>query len=459
MPPLQLTSQNVAVIGGGAAGLVAARELRREGHKVVVFERESQLGGTWLYNPQIESDPIGLDPNRKVVHSSLYQSLRTNLPREVMGFRDFPFVATGDLNRDSRRFPSHEEVLRYLEDFAYKFKLNELVRYRTDVKRVELENGKLKVRSSTMQGGNGNEADETFDAVLVCNGHYSQPQIAEVPDSGRLDNKKLDAGIEKWPGKQIHSHNYRVPEPYKNQVVVIIGSASSGSDISIELAEVAKEVHVVSRSASNEALGKLPGYDNLWIHSMIANANQDGTLTFQDGSTVVANVILHCTGYKYEFPFLHLNDAVTVKDNRVGPLYKHVFPPGLAPWLSFVGLPWKVIPFPQCELQSKWIAGALSGRIQLPSEQEMMEDVESFYAKMDEAGIAKRYTHLVGEHQFEYNDWLATQCGFVLTEEWRKKMYDSSSKMRKLLPKVYRDIWNEESLILEAHNDFAKYLK
>lgn len=29
-------------------------------------------------------------------------------------------------------------------------------------------------------------------------------------------------------------------------------------------------------------------------------------------------------------------------DNCVGPLYKHVFPPQLAPSLSFIGLPWKV---------------------------------------------------------------------------------------------------------------------
>lgn len=48
--------------------------------------------------------------------------------------------------------------------------------------------------------------------------------------------------------------------------------------------------------------------------------------------------------YKYDFPFLETNGVVTVDDNRVGPLYKHVFPPALAPWLSFVGLPWKVVP-------------------------------------------------------------------------------------------------------------------
>jgi aliphatic glucosinolate S-oxygenase len=52
---------------------------------------------------------------------------------------------------------------------------------------------------------------------------------------------------------------------------------------------------------------------------------------------------------------------------RVAPLFQHVFPPALAPTLSFVGLPWKVVPFPQFELQAKWVARALSGRALLPS--------------------------------------------------------------------------------------------
>ena len=49
--------------------------------------------------------------------------------------------------------------------------------------------------------------------------------------------------------------------------------------------------------------------------------------------------------YKYHFPFLETNGVVTVDDNRVGPLYKHVFPPTLAPWLSFVGLTYQVYPY------------------------------------------------------------------------------------------------------------------
>lgn len=40
-----LTGYKVAVIGGGPAGLTAARELSRYGHKVTIFEKEKQLGG------------------------------------------------------------------------------------------------------------------------------------------------------------------------------------------------------------------------------------------------------------------------------------------------------------------------------------------------------------------------------------------------------------------------------
>ncbi|PSR91572.1 Flavin-containing monooxygenase FMO GS-OX-like [Actinidia chinensis var. chinensis] len=438
-PPMSLrTALNVAVIGAGAAGLVAARELRREGHSVVVFERENRLGGTWVYDPKTESDPIGLDPSRTVAQSSLYASLRTNLPRETMGFRDYPFAAS---TRDPRRFPGHGEVLEYLNDFANEFGLTELVRLGTEVKRVGLEGGKWRVRSRCGE----DFLDEIYDAAVVCNGHYSEPRIAEIP------------GIETWPGHQIHSRNYRTPEPFRGQVVVLIGSSSSAVDISRDIAGVAKEAHVASRSVTDGTIGKVPGYNNMWIHSMIERVCGDGTVVFQDGSAVCADVILHCTGYKYNFPFLDTNGAVTVDDNRVGPLYKHVFPPTLAPSLSFVGLLLKVIPFPLFELQSKWIAGVLSGRIALPSSDEMMANVEVFYRTLDESGIPKRYTHQLAEYQFEYSDWLASECGCPPSEEWRKQIYFATGKNRKVRPETYRDEWDDEHLVPRAYEDFAKY--
>ncbi|XP_059657481.1 flavin-containing monooxygenase FMO GS-OX-like 4 isoform X2 [Cornus florida] len=441
MPPL--TPRNVAVIGAGAAGLVAARELRREGHRVVVFDREPNAGGTWIYNPKTDSDPLGLDPSRELVHSSLYASLRTNLPREAMGFRDYPFVVTTKKgHRDPRRFPGHREVLDYLNDFVGEFGLGELVRFSSDVRYVGLlEDGKWKVRSRI---GGDDQVDEIYDAVVVCNGHFTDPRIAEIP------------GIDVWPGKQLHSHNYRVPEPFRDQVVILIGSSASAVDISREIAGVAKEVHIASRS-SDTTLGTLPSYDNVWLHSMIESVREEGTVVFKDGSSFCADIILHCTGYKYHFPFLDTNGVVTVNDNRVGPLYKHIFPPVLAPWLSFIGLPWKVVPFPLFEYQSKWIAGLLSGRLTLPSTEDMMADVEAFYSTLEASGIPKRYTHNLSGYQFDYDDWLAAECGCPGIEEWRRQMYTATSKNKVVRPETYRDEWDDDHLVLQAHEDFVKY--
>ncbi|PON92974.1 Dimethylaniline monooxygenase, N-oxide-forming, partial [Trema orientale] len=282
-------SRHVAVIGAGASGLIAAQELRREGHKVVVFEREGQVGGAWLYNPMTESDPLGLDPHRTLVHSSLYQSLRTNLPRETMGYRVYPFVAKESEERDPRRFPGHREVLMYLTDFAKEFGIVELVRFETEVVyagMVELEGGNKcwKVRSKMRSDQEYVEIDETYDAVVVCVGHYKEPRIAQIP------------GVDAWPGRQMHSHNYRIPEPFRDQVVILIGASASAADISRDIAVVAKEVHVASRLLGDGTTAKQPGYDNMWLHPMIDRAQQDGGVVFQDGSVVYADTILHCTG-------------------------------------------------------------------------------------------------------------------------------------------------------------------
>ena len=55
---------------------------------------------------------LGKDPHRRIVHSSLYKSLRTNLPREIMSFSDFPFIpeAMHGRSKDPRRYPHHTEV-------------------------------------------------------------------------------------------------------------------------------------------------------------------------------------------------------------------------------------------------------------------------------------------------------------------------------------------------------------
>jgi cation diffusion facilitator CzcD-associated flavoprotein CzcO len=57
---------------------------------------------------------------------------------------------------------------------------------------------------------------QVFDALVVANGHYSEPNLPDVP------------GAQHWPGLQMHSHNYRVPEAFEGQTVVVVGASNSG---------------------------------------------------------------------------------------------------------------------------------------------------------------------------------------------------------------------------------------
>ncbi|RZC67125.1 hypothetical protein C5167_010813 [Papaver somniferum] len=200
------------------------------------------------------------------------------------------------------------------------------------------------------------------------------------------------------------------------------------------------------------------GNNNVPHHPLVKRAHEDGTVVFQDGSLVRVDVIVHCKGYKYYFPFLEINDIVTVDDNRGGPLYKHIFPPVLAPGLSFIGIPWMALPFPVFESKSKWVAGILSGRISLPSKSKMIEDVEAFYFQLKVAAIPNRYTHFLGENQFDYTDWLASESGCQPWEEWRKQMYKARQENATARPETYRDEWEDEDLVVQAHEDFRQYL-
>ncbi|CAN0896047.1 Flavin-containing monooxygenase FMO GS-OX-like 9 [Linum grandiflorum] len=455
--PMSLSRKAVCVIGAGPSGLVAARELRKEGHRVVVFEQKHDVGGQWLYDPKIENEnPLGktefLD-----VHSSIYTSLRLISPREIMGYTDFPFFVKE--GRDTRRFPGHKELWLYLKDFSVHFGLREMIRFNTRVEYVGMldyheEFGKeikwvVKSRS-LLKNGNSNKTtnvgiennplvEEVYDAVVIANGHYSYPRLPSIK------------GMEKWKRKQMHSHVYRVPEGFKDQVVVVVGNSLSGQDIAMELVRgVANQVHISARSQTNLTEGFLTvisKHDNLHLRPQIKSLEEDGRVMFVDGSWVVADAIVYCTGYTYSFPFLDTKGIVSVDDNRVGPLYHHTFPPLLSPSLSIVGIPTKVIAFPFFESQGKWIAQVLSGKRTLPSVEDMVEYVHQFYRRREADGVPKHNTHDI---QFEDCDKYADLADFPHLEEWRKKLCISAVVNSHVNLETYRDSWDDEDFLQET---------
>jgi cation diffusion facilitator CzcD-associated flavoprotein CzcO len=104
---------------------------------------------------------------------------------------------------DTRRFPRHQEVLRYIQAFARRFQLDGIIRLCTEVLAVSKDNdegssGGWMVRWRRNVVGDESEqeqeGEEVFDAVVVCNGHYTEPRTAadSIP------------GLDAWPpGKQM----------------------------------------------------------------------------------------------------------------------------------------------------------------------------------------------------------------------------------------------------------------
>ncbi|KAL6584071.1 hypothetical protein OROMI_003360 [Orobanche minor] len=437
-----LSSKKVCVVGAGPAGLVAARELVKEGHDVVVIEQSHDIGGQWLYDPNVEQeDPMGRprrDDGFLKVHSSIYASLRLTSPREIMGFTDFPFV--GKKGRDLRRFPGHTELLLYLQDFCGRFGLRDMIRFKTRVESVEMldypasDKGlKWMVKSKAEK-----PVEEIYDAVVVATGHYSHPRLPKIK------------GMDQWRRKQMHSHIYRVPGPFKNEVVVVVGNSLSGQDISMELVSVAKEIHLSAKSLDiSQGLSKvISKHDNLHLHPQIEIIHEDGSVLFIDGSRTIADTIIYCTGYSYSFPFLDTKGIVVVDDDRVGPLYEHTFPPLLAPSLSFIGIPRKIIGFPFFESQAKWIAQVLSGKRILPSWDDMMQSIKEFYHSRDVAGIPKHNTHDIA--CFEYCDKYADHVDFPHIEEWKKELCLSALRNSEINLETYRDSYQEDEEMLQV---------
>ncbi|CAL5078932.1 unnamed protein product [Urochloa decumbens] len=414
------------------SGLAAARELHREGLAVTVMEQRSDVGGQWLYDPRTDADdPLGGAVPVKV-HGSMYASVRLISARECMGFSDFQFVPRPGAGRDARRFPGRREVYCYLKDFCAAFGLADAIRLNTRVVRVAMvapppRNVKWLVRSVRVEPDGSEEGvsvEEVFDAVVIANGHYSQPRLPNIQ------------GMEEWSRRQLHSHSYRVPVPYSNEVVVIVGCGDSGLDIALDLSGVAKEVHLSAKSVeaatSTPAVSKmLANHADMRLHPQVDRLCVDGRVVFADGSCVVADTVIYCTGYRYSFPFLDTTGAVGVDagGGRVGPLYEHTFPPALAPSLSFVGVPLRVFAPWFFEAQARWVALVLSGKAALPLEVEMMRAVEEDYRTRELAGVPAHLAHaipVVERSVLEIWEFVYRHSDLPRMEDWKVELFMSS---------------------------------
>ena len=333
----------IAVIGAGAAGLAAARVASRQivGEStstdavVTVFEKDSEkVGGIWQHQPKSATKPM-------------YAGLRTNLPKEVMQYRERPWKTPTDAS-----FLRHDQVAKYLQDYSQKFNLLPLIKFGTNVKQLTMmkdgQNNtstsvlsptterwpKIRLEWETTQPTDVTENSDIFDAVFICNGHYAKPSQPGIPGLA-----------EYYKGETMHSVAYDDPKEFSGKTVLCVGGRASGSDLAREISFFASKVYLsdttcpkpttINSSNDSDSEKSLPTCPVLWVPKTVS-VRPDGSIQFEgcydndDESFLCPNVdmIIFCSGYDYSFPFINDKSNLDLNavpgERRVSPLYEQL---------------------------------------------------------------------------------------------------------------------------------------
>jgi hypothetical protein len=392
------TSARVCVIGAGPSGITAAKNLLQAGiENIVVYEKNDQVGGNWLYSPRLS-------------HSSVFETTHIISSKTMSEYLDYPMPA------DYPDYPSHKQLLAYFQGYARHFGVEPYIRFNCEVTYAE------KQPDETWQVTLADGAVEQFDYLIVCNGHHWDPRMPEYPGQ--------------FAGEFLHSHDFKTAAPFKDKRVLVIGGGNSACDIAVETSRVSsftaismrrgyyivpkffmgKPTDVFFASSAfwprtlRRLLGRVllmltvgdlaqyglqrPTGSPLDIHPTLNSEllyfirhgkihprrdiqRFDGkNVHFVDGRVEEYDVVIAATGFKISFPFFD-RSLVDFSDGDV-PLFLRMFHPD-HPSLIFIGLfqPQGAI-WPLCDLQSKLVANYIAGRYDLPADmrQRIAEEVE-----------------------------------------------------------------------------------
>ena len=223
----------VAIIGAGPCGLSQLRAFASAKAKgadipeIVCFEKQSEWTGLWNYTWR-----NGLDANGEPVHGSMYRYLWSNGPKECLEFGDYSFEE--HFGKPIPSFPPREVLRDYIVGRAEKSDVRQYVRFDTAVQFVSYsENaGQFTVRSTDL--ASKEDTEEQFDYVVVATGHFSTPNVPSFE------------GIDSFPGRIMHSHDYRDAREFKGQRVLVIGASYSAEDVALQTKKYGAESVTIS---------------------------------------------------------------------------------------------------------------------------------------------------------------------------------------------------------------------
>jgi trimethylamine monooxygenase len=357
-------SKRVAIIGAGPSGLAqlrafqSAKDAGADIPEVVCFEKQSNWGGLWNYSWR-----TGLDEYGEPVHGSMYRYLWSNGPKEGLEFADYSFEE--HFGKQIASYPPRAVLFDYIEGRVKKAGVRDMIRFSTAVKNVEHKDGTFTVTARDLP--NDRLYSEEFDHVIVCNGHFSTPNVPHFD------------GFDKFPGRVLHAHDFRDAVEFKNQDILIIGTSYSAEDIGSQCWKYgAKSITVSHRTAAM-------GYDwpDNWAEVPLLTHMDGKTAHFKDGTSRDIDAVILCTGYQHHFPFmaedLRLQTANRLASNDLykGVAYVH------NPDLFYIGMQDQWFTFNMFDAQAWWARDVIMGRIETPDKAAMLADVADRVARED----------------------------------------------------------------------------
>ncbi len=352
----------VAVIGSGPCGLSILRAFQQAEEKgqkipeIVCYEKQENWGGLWNYNWRTGSDQYG-----DTVPNSMYRYLWSNGPKECLEFADYSFDE--HFNQPIPSFPPREVLYDYIIGRAKKANIKKYIKFNTTITQAKFNGNQFEV--SALNKKDNTISSHNYDYLVVASGHFSVPYIPEYK------------GMNSFPGRILHGHDFRDAEEFRNKDIVVLGSSYSAEDIALQCYKYgAKSVTIGYR---NNPMGFKWPEGMKEVHYL--DRLEGNKAIFKDGHEQNADAIILCSGYLHHFPFLE--DSLKLKTgNRLYPtkLYKGVV------WqdnhrLMYLGMQDQFHTFNMFDCQAWFARDIIMDKIKMPSDEIINEDINKWVSQ------------------------------------------------------------------------------
>ena len=203
---------DVAIVGGGLAGLYAIHRLRGMGLKVRAYEAGSGVGGTWFWNRY---------PGARCDVESL----------------EYSYSFSDELQQEWKwpeRYGTQPEILKYINHVADRFDLRRDVQLNTRIKSALFDAGSSEW---TLRTDTGEEVRARY--CVMAAGNLSTPRVPDFKGIHDFKGKWYHTGL--WPHEGVDFTGLRVG---------VIGTGSSGVQMIPIIAQQAKHLTVFQRTAN-----------------------------------------------------------------------------------------------------------------------------------------------------------------------------------------------------------------